>query len=94
MGIIISTICHRLKIDAKQSIFCFIMPQHKLVDISKGVGEVYEQYKEEDGILYVKFTDHPGFWHIISFILWSLKVITSIEFVALRMPKFDSDQEY
>ena len=41
MGIIVSILCTKLKLDAKNAIFCFI-GNEKLVQISKDVGEIYD----------------------------------------------------
>jgi len=55
----INVIRKRLSLDPKETIFLFI--NEKLVPVGMSMADVYQQYKDKDGFLYVLYTSENAF---------------------------------
>ena len=64
MGQLIFVIRRRLKLDAAKAIFLFVNDQ-VIPPSGASLGELYEEYKSEDGFLYMTYSGENTFGQII-----------------------------
>jgi len=64
MGQMIFTIRKRMELSSSQAIFVYIMQKGKqelLAQTSSTMGEIYDQYHEDDGMVYLQYASENAF---------------------------------